>query len=233
MSNQALEHWTPEIGSSFWAMGLGLSLLFVIAIFFIGSKISSKNREYLLYAMGAYQLIEVSFFQLYRLFSGEYVIATHLPLQLCSISGILAGLVVFYRKQLIFEFLFFFGLAGFIHSILTPEFTGGIPSGIEIFDYYMGHSMLFVVPIWLMRFNNMRLTIHSWWTSFLYLQLIIVIVSQLNTVIGNGANYMYLAKAPIVDNVFVVGGASYILFLDLAALLHFIVFYYVALKVFK
>jgi uncharacterized membrane protein YwaF len=97
----------------------------------------------------------------------------------------------------------------------------------------MGHSMLLVVPIWVMRFNNMRLTIHSWWTSFLYLQLIIVIVSQLNTVIGNGANYMYLAKAPIVDNVFVVGGASYILFLDLAALLHFIVFYYVALKVFK
>lgn len=233
MNNQALEHWTPVIGSSFWAMGLGLSLLFVIFIFFIGSKISSKNREYLLYAMGAYQLIEVSFFQLYRLFAGEYVIATHLPLQLCSISGILAGLVVFYRKQLIFEFLFFFGLAGFIHSILTPEFTGGIPSAVEIFDYYVGHSMLFVVPIWLMRFNGMRLTIHSWWRSFLYLQLIIVIVSQLNAIIGNGANYMYLAKAPLADSVFVVGGASYILVLNLAALLHFIVFYYAALKVFK
>jgi len=135
MNNQALEHWTPVIGSSFWAMGLGLSLLFVIFIFFIGSKISSKNREYLLYAMGAYQLIEVSSFQLYRLFAGEYVIATHLPLQLCSISGILAGLVVFFCKPFISEFLFLIGIAGSIPSILTTEFTGGISSSDEIFDY--------------------------------------------------------------------------------------------------
>jgi uncharacterized membrane protein YwaF len=75
-------------------------------------------------------------------------LASNLPLHLCGLSGILAGIVVFYRKQMLFEFLYFFGLVGFIHSVLTPEFTGGT-STWKIFDYYVGHSMLIIIPVWL------------------------------------------------------------------------------------
>ena len=227
----AVEHWAPEIGGQFWWNGVFFVLLFVPLMIFVGKKLSEEHRNYMLYGMGIYQL-GVKFVNQILYVSDNYILATHLPLQLCSISGILAGVVVFYRKQILLEFLYFFGIVGFIHSILTPEFTGGTYAW-NILDYYVGHSMLFIVHIFLMMFYGFRLRKHAWWTSFIYLQLIVVVVSQVNAIIGNGANYMYLAEAPIADNIFILQDPYHILGFELAALAHFYFLDLIARKVFK
>ena len=228
----AVEHWAPEIGGQFWWNGVFFVLLFVPLMIFVGKKLSEEHRNYMLYGMGIYQLGVKFANQISPILSDSYILATHLPLQLCSISGILAGVVVFYRKQILLEFLYFFGIVGFIHSILTPQFTGGT-STWNIFDYYVGHSMLFIVPIFLMMFYGFRLRKNAWWTSFIYLQLIVVIVSQANVIIGNNANYMYLAEAPIADNIFILQDPYHILGFELAALAHFYLLDWIARKVFK
>ena len=228
----AVEHWAPEIGGQFWWNGVFFVLLFVPLMIFVGKKLSEDYRNYMLYGMGIYQLGVKFGSQISYVLSDNYILATNLPLQLCSISGILAGVVVFYRKQILLEFLYFFGIVGFIHSILTPEFTGGT-SAWNIFDYYVGHSMLFIVPIFLMMFYGFRLRKHAWSTSFIYLQFIVVIVSQVNAIIGNGANYMYLAEAPIADNIFILQDPYHILGFELAALAHFYLLDWIARKVFK
>jgi len=232
LDNTAVEHWAPEIGGQFWWNGVFFTLLFVPFMIILGKKLSKENRDYMLYGMGIYQLGKVAIVQMSHVLSDNYILATNLPLQLCSISGILAGVVVFYRKQILLEFLYFFGIVGFIHSILTPEFTGGTAPW-NIFDYYVGHSMLFIVPIFLMMFYGFRLRENAWWTSFIYLQFIVVIVSQANAIIGNGANYMYLAQAPIADNVFVLQDPYHILGFELAALAHFYLLDVIARKVFR
>ena len=228
----AVEHWAPEIGGQFWWNGVFFVLLFVPLMIFVGKKLSEEYRNYMLYGMGIYQLGVKFGSQISYVLSDNYILATNLPLQLCSISGILAGVVVFYRKQILLEFLYFFGIVGFIHSILTPQFTGGT-STWNIFDYYVGHSMLFIVPIFLMMFYGFRLRKNAWWTSFIYLQLIVVIVSQANVIIGNNANYMYLAEAPIADNIFILQDPYHILGFELAALAHFYLLDWIARKVFK
>ena len=228
----AIEPWVPEIGGQFWWNGVFFVLLFVPLMIFVGKKLSEDYRNYMLYGMGIYQLGVKFGSQISYVLSDNYILATNLPLQLCSISGILAGVVVFYRKQILLEFLYFFGIVGFIHSILTPQFTGGT-STWNIFDYYVGHSMLFIVPIFLMMFYGFRLRKNAWWTSFIYLQLIVVIVSQANAIIGNGANYMYLAEAPIADNIFILQDPYHILGFELAALAHFYFLDLIARKVFK
>ena len=228
----AVEHWAPEIGGQFWWNGVFFVLLFVPLMIFVGKKLSEEYRNYMLYGMGIYQLGVKFGSQISYVLSDNYILDTNLPLQLCSISGILAGVVVFYRKQILLEFLYFFGIVGFIHSILTPEFTGGT-STWNIFDYYVGHSMLFIVPIFLMMFYGFRLRKNAWWTSFIYLQLIVVIVSQANVIIGNNANYMYLAEAPIADNIFILQDPYHILGFELAALAHFYLLDWIARKVFK
>lgn len=232
LDNTAVEHWAPEIGGQFWWNGVFFTLLFVPFMIILGKKLSKENRDYMLYGMGIYQLGKVAIVQMSHVLSDNYILATNLPLQLCSISGILAGVVVFYRKQILLEFLYFFGIVGFIHSILTPEFTGGTAPW-NIFDYYVGHSMLFIVPIFLMMFYGFRLRENAWWTSFIYLQFIVVIVSQANAIIGNGANYMYLAQAPIADNPLVLQDPYHILGFELAALAHFYILDVIARKVFK
>ena len=232
LDKTAVEHWAPEIGGQFWWNGVFFTLLFVPFMIILGKKLSKENRDYMLYGMGIYQLGKVAIVQMSHVLSDNYILATNLPLQLCSISGILAGVVVFYRKQILLEFLYFFGIVGFIHSILTPEFTGGTAPW-NIFDYYVGHSMLFIVPIFLMMFYGFRLRENAWWTSFIYLQFIVVIVSQANAIIGNGANYMYLAQAPIADNPLVLQDPYHILGFELAALAHFYLLDVIARKVFR
>ena len=226
----AIPHATIEpLG---WYIGVLFVIFFVPTIIILGKKLSKENRDYILYGMGIYQLGKTAIVQMSHVLSDNYILATNLPLQLCSISGILAGVVVFYRKQILLEFLYFFGIVGFIHSILTPEFTGGTAPW-NIFDYYVGHSMLFIVPIFLMMFYGFRLRENAWWTSFIYLQFIVVIVSQANVIIGNGANYMYLAQAPIADNPLVLQDPYHILGFELAALAHFYLLDVIARKVFK
>ncbi len=232
MDKTAIEHWAPQIGGQFWWGGLIFALIFVPFMFFIGKNLSKENRDYMLYGMGIYQLGKNFMVQMSHVLSDNYITATHLPLQLCAISGIMAGVIVFYRRQMLFEFLYFFGVVGFIHSILTPEFTGG-NSYWNIFDYYVGHSMLLIIPVWLMMFYDFRLRENAWWTSFIYLHVLVVLVIQINTIIGNGANYMYLAKAPIADNPLVLQEPYHILGFQLAALVHFYVLDVIARRIFS
>ena len=110
MDKTAVAHWAPEIGGQFWWNGVFFVLIFVPFMLFIGKKLSSKQRDYMLYAMGAYQLIKVFTVQMSHILSDNYILATHLAQQFCGMSGILAGVVVFYRKQILFEFLYYFGI---------------------------------------------------------------------------------------------------------------------------
>ena len=232
MDKTAIEHWSPVIGGQFWWTGVIFVLIFVPLIILLGEKISSKQRNMVLYAMGIYQLGNKILTQVGYILSDNYILASNLPLHLCGLSGILAGIVVFYRKQMLFEFLYFFGLVGFIHSVLTPEFTGGTSSW-KIFDYYIGHSMLIIIPVWLMKYYNFRLRPNSWWTSFVYLQLVVVIVMQINIIIGNGANYMYLSKAPIANNPLVLQDPYHIVGFEIFAIIHFYLLDVAARRIFN
>ena len=91
----AVEHWAPEIGGQFWWNGVFFVLLFVPLMIFVGKKLSEDYRNYMLYGMGIYQLGVKFGSQISYVLSDNYILATNLPLQLCSISGILAGVVYF------------------------------------------------------------------------------------------------------------------------------------------
>ena len=99
MGKTAIEHWSPVIGGQFWWTGLIFVLIFVPLMIFLGSKISSKQRDMVLYGMGIYQLGNKALTQIGYIFSDNYIMASNLPLHLCGLSGILAGIVVFYRKS--------------------------------------------------------------------------------------------------------------------------------------
>ena len=78
----AIEPWVPEIGGQFWWNGVFFVLLFVPLMIFVGKKLSEEHRNYMLYGMGIYQL-GVKFVNQILYVSDNYILATHLPLQLC------------------------------------------------------------------------------------------------------------------------------------------------------
>ena len=153
-----IEHFTPEIFGTFWLRGILFVIFFISALFLIGKNSSKKTQLYMLYGMGIYQLVSSIGLDLGRIANGTFLLSSHLPLQMCGITAYLSGIIVFYRKQFIFEFLYFWGLAGFIHSVLTPEMTTEVNT-FTIINYYISHALIFVVPVWLMLMMDMRLKV--------------------------------------------------------------------------
>ena len=126
-------------------------------------------------------------------------------------------------KQWLAECLYYWGLAGGIHSLLTPEFTVGM-EGYNFYAYFINHAGLLLVVAFMIIHLKFRPRAKSWIWVFGYTQFVALGVGLVNYSIG--ANYMYLAHKPEVDNPFVIGEwPYYIIVLEVVALLHFWVFY--------
>ena len=86
--------------------------------------------------------------QLYLNHLGLWSLKTSLPIHLCGISGILAGIMMFRSSHYGFEFLALIGSPGALHALLTPQLNHGtIP--FLIFKYYVSHIGIILVPLFL------------------------------------------------------------------------------------
>ncbi len=218
-----IPHETLEIFSLLWWQS-NVTTLFVILVFlFMGKWFNPGNREKLAQAIGTILIIRTIGIHFYWDYLGIWTIESSLPLHLCGLSAILSGIILFWRKQWVYECLYFWGIPGAFHSLLTPEFTVG-SNGFLFYEYYISHGGIILSAIYLTWVLGMRPRKSSWWKVFIWSQLLIPIIGCINFVLN--ANYMYLCIKPIAINPFLIGEWPwYILGIELAALLHFFIVY--------
>jgi len=217
------EHTTIEVFGNDWWMGNLSTIFVIIAIIFLGKKSNNVIKERILKIIGGISLFRWVFIQYYAYDIGIWSVQSSLPLQMCSFSSLFCGIVVFYRKQYLYEFVYYMGISSAIHSLLTPEFTMG-NEGYLFFEYYLNHGLIALIPLYFTLVLNYKPKKYSWLTTILYAQILIMIAGTANWLFG--ANYMYLAEKPIVNNPFVIGEWPWYIFgLQFAGLLHFIILY--------
>lgn len=209
--------------SALWWRGLLFSLATITAIVLAGRYSHRQNKERIAFFSGLLLIAIALFLPLYQLLRNEWTVQSSLPLNLCSLSGFLSGLVLLWRNQLAFEFLLYWGISGATYSLLTPELTMG-SKGWYLYDYYLSHAGILFSCFYLVLVLRMRPREGSWLKVFLLTQLVVLTVGITNWLIG--ANYMYLMQKPAVENPFVIGEWPwYILGMEAAGLLHFFVAY--------
>ena len=210
--------------SSTWWIGMSLSILVSFGIIQIAIRIPPDKRKILMMILG-FTLISVELMQqLYLNHLGLWSLKTSLPIHLCGISGILAGIMMFRSSHYGFEFLALIGSPGALHALLTPQLNHGtIP--FLIFKYYVSHAGIVLVPLFLAVVLGYRIKRSSWYRVLLLCQVLLIIIGLTNYFIG--ANYMYLAEKPLVNNPMVVGEWPwYILGFEILGLVHILIFYY-------
>lgn len=140
--------------------------------------------------------------------SGNWNIATDLPLHLCGISALICSVLPFLkRKQALFDFVFYTGIIGGIMSMLTPQMNSFDGSQFAYLEYYVRHSIILVMPIFLLQNYGMELSRKSMINTFLNLNILLIIIMPFNFHVGG--NYMYLAEPPQVNNPLVIGEWPY------------------------
>ena len=71
------------------------------------------------------------------------------------------------------------------------------------FQFFFKHAMIIAFPIYLRNNLGMKLTKFSWLKSYVALNILMIILIQINNLLGS--NYMYVNQPPAVDNPMVIG----------------------------
>ena len=212
------EHVVMLPFSNEWFLWNSITTFFIILITVVSRNAKPDFKNKLAIIMGVFIALESILIQFYYLKVGVWTAQDSLPFHLCRLMWFNSIIVLLNRNQMAFELLLFVGMIGGLHSMLTPEFTHGTDL-ILMFDYFLVHGGLIAISLYCIFVLGMKPRKKAWFKSFLYLQIFVICVGLIDYLLG--ANYMYLAVKPNVENPFLIGDwPFYIIGLELATLLH-------------
>ena len=236
-------NYTIDFLSYEWIRNNLVAFIIIFSLIYIAKK-NTRNYKFSLlfpYFIGSFLLFRVFAIQWYHYKIGIWDITISLPFHLCSYSSILSGVTLlivnnktinFKLKQLLFNFMFFWGLAGF-YAFLTPQYTAGI-QGYLYYDYYVSHGGFIFAIIYLIIIHDYKPSFNSYYYIFMYSQAVLVVVHIINYMIGPPSNYMYTMFTPVANNPFVIGEPPlHIILINIFAFIHFYFFYKIFYKIYN
>ena len=209
-----------------WVRNNLIALISMLSVLALGRFLNKKQNTFVLYVMGIILVFSSIYSPLRSYLIGDWNTATDLPLHLCGISGLICAILPFLkRKQVLFDFVFYTGIIGGIMSMLTPQMNSYDGSQFAYLEYYVRHSIILVMPIYLLQNYGMELTKKSMIRTFIALNVLLAIIMPFNFYVGG--NYMYLAEPPQVKNPLVIGEwPYYVLWFEVFMIVLLLVLFY-------
>lgn len=131
-----------------------------------------------------------AYWRLYRL---GYPWTAYLPLHLCVLLLFPALFALWRPRPLSFELTYYFGMAGALPAMVTPDLRQGFPS-FPFFHFFWGHGALLLTVTWLIAVEGMRPRPGAVFRMLLAGNLYIAVVGLID--LAFGLNYGYLCRPP-------------------------------------
>jgi len=80
--------------------------------------------------------------------AGSFSAKTSLPLALCNMAALVAAAACWWRTALLVELTYFWGLAGTLQAVITPDLNAGFPH-LVFFQYMVGHLGIVLAALYL------------------------------------------------------------------------------------
>jgi len=126
-------------------------------------------------------------------------LATAFPLQLCDAAIFIAAFALLLRRQLLVEVTYFWGLAGTLQALITPDLPQHFPT-FPFFQYYLAHGGIVAAALFLV------VGLRQWprrnaliWVIAITIAYVLL-VGAVDAV--TGTNYMYLRSKPPIASLF-------------------------------
>lgn len=216
----------PFMPFSLAHLAMLLLLLLGFILFFLLAprlKRSSFHHPFRWLLAGFMVLGEISW-HTWLLVNGEWGLNYSLPLELCSISALLAVALLITRRPGFFPFVYFCGIAGATQALLTPALEFSYPH-FRYFHFFAVHGAIILAALFMIRVEGMRPRLSSVGKALLQLNLFALVVGRLNGM--TGGNYMFLKEKPAGPSLLDWLGPWpwYLLSLELVALGLFLLLY--------
>jgi hypothetical integral membrane protein (TIGR02206 family) len=98
--------------------------------------------------IGAMLLADAVSFIVALVVAGTFSAKTSLPLALCDMAALVAAAACWFRIPVLVELTYFWGLAGTLQAVITPDLNAGFPH-LVFFQYMVGHLGIVLAAIFL------------------------------------------------------------------------------------
>ncbi|NIK69929.1 TIGR02206 family membrane protein [Paenibacillus sp. BK720] len=174
-----------------------LAALVVLALLLYGFRerirsnahVKTMIRYSILLGLLAPQILLYYWYAIVGLWSVKYT----LPLELCSISQMLAIIMLFTRSKLLYQIVFFAGIGGAMQAMLTPDLDYPYPH-FRFFHFFIVHIAIILAPLYMTWIEGFRPTWKSVWLTMIFLNILLVAVGGADYWLD--ANYMFLREKP-------------------------------------
>ena len=120
----------------------------------------------------------------------------HLPITVCGWSIVFCSYLVIGKSQSLFDIAYFWLFAGTIFALITPgavlSVTG--PTRYRYYQFWVEHTFGYISIFYMMFVHKMRPTVKSAIKSYSVLAALAVVAYTANSILGPGANYLFMAK---------------------------------------
>ena len=143
----------------------------------------------------------------------------HLPITVCGWVVIFSSYMVVGKSQTLFDIVYFWLFSGTIFALISPtviSYTG--PTRYRYYQFWLEHTLGYVTIFYMIFVHKMRPTIKSAVKSYSLLAVLAVIAGVANSVIGPGANYLFMAKPESTESILDFLPANYALRIFVMAL---------------
>lgn len=118
----------------------------------------------------------------------------YLPLHVCPLTVLATAATLLWRHRKTYEIVYYWGLAGALNAVLTPDRQAGAFPEYLFFQYFTAHSGIVVGVAFATWGLGLRPTLAGLWRAFAGLNLLALAVGAVNLWLGS--NYMYLRAPP-------------------------------------
>ncbi|HLR51985.1 MAG TPA: TIGR02206 family membrane protein [Candidatus Avamphibacillus sp.] len=188
--------YNPEVQFHMWGITHLLTIC-VMIILFIGiykyRKALTSHRRSIRLTVGWLLIGSRLSLDIWYVTTDQWTVQSSLPLELCSISSLLAGVMLLTKSEFLFEVLYFIAIGGAMMAIITPDLYFGFPQ-YRYLQFFIDHFLLILAPLLMIWLYDYKLTWHSIFKSFLFLNGLAAAVFVVNHFLT--ANYMFLSEKP-------------------------------------
>lgn len=157
-------------------------------------------------------------------FTDSFDMRYSLPFQLCSISVYLSTIMLFTKKQVLFEIVYFAGIGGALMAILTPELFYSFPH-YRFMHFFIAHAAILLACFYMVWVEKRKPTLLSLAKSFVFVNIMAMVAFIVNIV--TGGNYMFVGAKPTNGSIIDFLGPYpwYILSLEVVVIVYFSILY--------
>lgn len=182
-----------RVGSPAWFTTLAATVIVAGVLCSLARRRPGRWVVAVDWALGAVLVVTSVLWFVTTVSGTRFSAATSLPFALCDIAALVAAAALFSRQGLLVEITYFWGLAGTLQALITPDLSSPFPS-LVFFEYVVGHGAIVCGALFLVagqRLAPRRGAVLRVWLVTLGYSAIVGVID-----VATGGNYMFLRRPP-------------------------------------